>query len=150
MLLSIISGSSFLRYTRSRRQSASTSAGGRFQFSTEKAYRVSAWMPRRAQVSTVVRTGSIPALWPATRGKLRWCAQRPLPSMMMAMCAGRRSGSIACAKIQSGCPGFTTSNKDFITQRTIVPRAALDLRSQTGIPAENRIAAEPNRQPGKT
>ena len=44
-------------------------ARGRFQFSTEKAYRVSTWTPSRAQVSTVERTGPMPALWPATRGK---------------------------------------------------------------------------------
>ena len=44
---------------------------GRFQFSTEKAYSVSTLTPRRAQVSTVDRTGPMPALCPATRGRRR-------------------------------------------------------------------------------
>jgi hypothetical protein len=37
---------------------------------------------------TESRTVSTPRLWPATRGRKRFLAQRPLPSMMMAMCRG--------------------------------------------------------------
>jgi hypothetical protein len=37
------------------------SVGGRFQFSIENAYSVSTLMPRRAAVSTVSRTASMPA-----------------------------------------------------------------------------------------
>src|SRR5271163_4542024 len=33
------------------------------------------------------RTAATPARWPATRGRLRRAAQRPLPSMMMATCS---------------------------------------------------------------
>ena len=50
-------------------------------------------IPMRAAVSTVERTDVTPARCPAMRGKWRRCAQRPLPSMMMAMCFGSRSGS---------------------------------------------------------
>src|SRR3984885_11001365 len=71
-------------------------------------------MPSRVQVSTVFRTGSMPALCPATRGRLRRRAQRPLPSMMIAMCAGKRLGSIELAKIHSLLPGLRTSNRSFI------------------------------------
>jgi len=40
----------------------------------------------------VERTGPMPALWPATRGKRRRLVQRPLPSMMMAI--GREAGRV--------------------------------------------------------
>src|ERR1700733_4948672 len=70
-------------------------------------------MPSRVHDSTVSRTGSMPALCPATRGRLRRRAQRPLPSMMMAMCAGKRLGSIELARIQSLLPGLRTSNRSF-------------------------------------
>ena len=46
-------------------------------------------MPSRAEVSTTSRTESMPARWPSTRGRWRCAAQRPLPSMMMATCAGQ-------------------------------------------------------------
>jgi hypothetical protein len=39
------------------------------------------------------RTVSTPRLWPAMRGMNRFFAQRPLPSMMMAMCRGISSVS---------------------------------------------------------
>ncbi len=82
----------------------STSGCGRFQFSTEKAYRVRTWQPSRADVSTTSRTAAIPARWPATRGRLRIRAQRPLPSMMIAMCRGRRAKSICDSSSSSGDP----------------------------------------------
>ena len=44
----------------------------------------------RAAVSTVERTAATPARCPATRGMWRRFAQRPLPSMMIAMCLGSR------------------------------------------------------------
>ena len=37
-----------------------------------------------------VARGFTPARCPATRGRWRRCAQRPLPSMMTATCSGRR------------------------------------------------------------
>ena len=49
--------------------SAVISVSGRFQFSTENAYSVSTPVPRRAEVSTVSRTASMPARCPSTRGR---------------------------------------------------------------------------------
>src|SRR5690606_8248865 len=68
--------------------SAPTSSSGRPQFSEEKANRVSASMPRSRQKSMQMLTARAPARWPTMRGRLRRAAQRPLPSMMMAMCRG--------------------------------------------------------------
>ena len=65
-----------------------TSSAGRPQFSLEKANSVSAPMPRCVHSSTHMRTGFSPALWPAPRVSPRAAAQRPLPSMVMAMCCG--------------------------------------------------------------
>jgi len=57
----------------------------------EPTVRVSVPMRRRAAASTTVLTASAPARCPAVRGK-RWrSAQRPLPSMMIAMCIGEYS-----------------------------------------------------------
>src|SRR3954471_11221418 len=47
----------------------------------------------RAAVSTVLRTAFTPVRCPAMRGRCRLRAQRPLPSMMIAMCRGRRAAS---------------------------------------------------------
>jgi hypothetical protein len=41
----------------------------------------------------MVRADSTPARCPATRGRCRRCAQRPLPSMITAICRGRRPAS---------------------------------------------------------
>src|SRR5205085_11771233 len=41
-------------------------------------------MPWSGAASTARRTASAPARWPATRGRPRRAAQRPLPSMMIA------------------------------------------------------------------
>src|SRR6185437_8675255 len=72
-----------------RRSSANrvrTSAVGRCQLAAEKAYRVSVSTPRRAAAVTMASTVFAPARCPALRGRLRRAAQRPLPSMMMAIC----------------------------------------------------------------
>src|SRR5438477_10725732 len=45
-------------------------------------------MSRSMQAFTTSRTASTPRRWPATRGRKRFFAQRPLPSMMMATCRG--------------------------------------------------------------
>src|SRR6478672_2213935 len=65
-----------------------TSSVGRFQFSLENANRVIAPTPRSRQNSTQRLTARAPARWPMIRGRWRCCAQRPLPSMMMARCCG--------------------------------------------------------------
>ena len=93
ILLRWMTGSSFLRYSRRRRIRKSISALGRRQFSSENAYRVSAGICRRAQVSITARADFTPARCPAMRGRWRRWAQRPLPSMMMATWRGRRRTS---------------------------------------------------------
>ena len=60
-------------------------SSGRRQFSLLNANSVSASTPRRAHSSMHRRTESMPARWPACRGNPRWLAQRPLPSMMIAI-----------------------------------------------------------------
>src|SRR6185437_9014890 len=84
---------SLRKYRRSSRIKKLTSASGRRQFSAEKAYSVSAGIAKRAQVSTVERTARTPAKCPDTRGRIRFPAQRPLPSMITAMCRGSRARS---------------------------------------------------------
>ena len=49
-------------------------------------------MCSRAQVSIVVRADCVPWRCPATRGRWRFCAQRPFPSMITAMCRGKDGG----------------------------------------------------------
>src|SRR3954462_6731648 len=51
-------------------------------------------MPSSCDARTTRRRASTPRRWPSARGKPRAAAQRPLPSMMMATCAGAsdRSG----------------------------------------------------------
>src|SRR5690349_19818621 len=45
-------------------------------------------MPSSTAPSTASRTERRPARWPMRRGKPRRSAQRPFPSMMIAMCSG--------------------------------------------------------------
>src|SRR2546427_5556549 len=72
--------STLFPYTTLFRSNAATSVAGRFQLSAEKAYSVSAATPSPGAASTVRRTASAPARWPATRGRPRRVAQRPLRS----------------------------------------------------------------------
>src|SRR5580765_4667637 len=66
---------------------------------------VSTSMPSRADASTTSRTELMPARWPSTRGRWRLAAQRPLPSMMIATCAGSCSKFTCKASASSGEPG---------------------------------------------
>lgn len=66
-----------------------TSPLSRFQFSCEKAYTVSASTSHAAAHRVTVRSASTPLSWPAFTGSDRSCAQRALPSMMMARWRGR-------------------------------------------------------------
>src|SRR5262245_8736053 len=68
--------------------STETSSAGRRQFSELNANRVKYSTPRSPQARTVARTASLPRWCPATRGRNRFFAQRPLPSMMMAIWRG--------------------------------------------------------------
>jgi hypothetical protein len=56
--------------------------------SEENACSVSAAIPSEGAASTVRRTALAPARCPALRGNPRDVAQRPLPSMMIAVCRG--------------------------------------------------------------
>src|SRR5207245_95955 len=71
---------------------SSTSSGGRFQFSVEKAYTASESTPRSIAASTVRRSAFVPARCPAAMGRPRLRAHRALPSMMIAT-AWAASGS---------------------------------------------------------
>ena len=64
---------------------AAISSGGRDQFSFENAYSVRWLTPMSRQAVTTLRTAFIPSRCPMKRGSPRSPAQRPLPSMMIAM-----------------------------------------------------------------
>ena len=68
--------------------SAAISSLGRFQFSVEKVYSVKYSTPRRTASSVIRLTVSTPSLCPALLGRPRFVAQRPLPSIIMAMWRG--------------------------------------------------------------
>src|SRR2546421_11401058 len=65
-----------------------TSSAGRRQFSLENAKSVRYSTPRSMHALTTSRTASTPRRCPATRGRKRFFAQRPLPSMMIATWRG--------------------------------------------------------------
>ena len=71
----------------------SSSGCGLFQFSLLKQKRVSWWMPSREHSSTIVLTVCMPCEWPSTLGKPLSLAHLPLPSIIIAMCAGSLEGS---------------------------------------------------------
>src|ERR1035441_3343742 len=77
---------SLSRYRASRRIRASISRRGRRQLSEEKANRDRMPIPASGAASTMRLTVSTPARWPASRGKPRPKAHRPLPSMMIPEC----------------------------------------------------------------
>src|SRR5947208_13192329 len=96
------SSASLAMYSSSRLIRAEISVGGRCQFSSEKANSVSTSTPAAIAPSTTSRTAFMPARCPSGRGRWRSRAQRPFPSMMMAMWRGtapcrlmraRRSGA---------------------------------------------------------
>src|SRR5829696_2359605 len=80
--------------------SASTSSGGRDQFSVENAKTQTDSTPRSIAASTVRRSAFVPDRCPAATGSLRRLAQRPFPSMMIAIeraTSGRLSSGLAFA-----------------------------------------------------
>ncbi len=87
---SMIVARSSIMYCSSRCIRKSSSCCGRFQFSLDRQYSVSCSMSSRAHSSTVRRTLATPRRCPSIRGSPCRSAQRPLPSMMIAMCRGRR------------------------------------------------------------
>ena len=97
--LRFMSRISFSRYSTNKLIRLETSSAGRFQFSELKANKVTWLMPRSAQCSTKARTCRAPLLWPKVRGRPRFLAQRPLPSMMTATCRGG-APSPACQRVK--------------------------------------------------
>src|SRR5690349_10281604 len=94
------SATSLSSESRNSCMSVPTSTAGRCQFSLENANSVSAPILRRAHSSMHMRTGRTPSLWPAWRGRPRASAQRPLPSMMIAMCLGiLTAGAAGCSHL---------------------------------------------------
>src|ERR1051326_7589927 len=81
--------------------------------------------PASAQAMVMRRTFSVPALWPARRGKPRRFAQRPLPSMMMPTWAGTVSGSAtgSVCGVDLGCAPATNcvTSSDLHNFRLLVP-----------------------------
>ena len=64
--------------------SPSTSSRERDQFSVENEYTVSSRTPRSTASRSRALTASAPARCPSMTGSPRACAQRPLPSVMIA------------------------------------------------------------------
>src|SRR2546428_10000043 len=65
-------------------------------------------MPRSGAASTARRTAAAPSRWPATRGRPRRVAQRPLPSMMIATCSGRGWPRTTASSSASPSPASST------------------------------------------
>ena len=76
-------------------ESLGASALGRFQFSIEKVYKVRYFKPISPLASTTGFTVSTPCLCPYTRSKPLCSAQRPLPSMIIAICSGKPAAIIS-------------------------------------------------------
>jgi hypothetical protein len=64
--------------------SAATSSSDRDQFSVENEKTVSSSMPSATASFSRALTVSAPARWPSATSTPRCCAQRPLPSVMIA------------------------------------------------------------------
>src|SRR6185437_2987906 len=87
--------------------SAPTSVFGRFQFSDENAKSVRLARPMLLAARTTSRTAETPATWPASRGKCRLRAHRPLPSMIMATCLGRTVEAFGASAISFLAAGLS-------------------------------------------
>src|SRR5712691_10455025 len=70
-------------------------------------------MPSSGAASTARRTAPAPARWPATRGRPRRAAQRPLPSMMIATCIEELCGIKSVLKKIPGSPLTGDANERF-------------------------------------
>src|SRR5258708_25987369 len=71
---------------------------------------------------------------------LRFFAQRPLPSIMTAMCAGSRPGSTACAKAQSGSLGDRISKSACMRVTNEFNISAANSVAETQVHADHRLA----------
>lgn len=102
---------------------APTSAAGRCQFSALKAYTVRQRTPQRWHARTQRLSAPTPARCPAAAGSPRAAAQRLLPSMMTATCAGSSSAgtpssAAAAAAAEAASPSSPACG--------CVPRCAAD------------------------
>ena len=88
MLLSFSFFVSFFSTVRNNLNNNPTSWLGRFMFSLLNAKRVRVLTPISAQCLTIVRTLFTPFWCPLERGRPLDFAQRPLPSITMAICVG--------------------------------------------------------------
>ena len=88
MLLSFSFFVSFFSTVRNNLNSNPTSSLGRFTFSLLKAKRVRVLTPILAQCLITLRRLCTPFWCPLERGRLLDFAQRPLPSIIMAICFG--------------------------------------------------------------
>ena len=100
----------------SRFISPDTSSIGLFQFSVENAYSVRYLTPSSAHPSVVALTAVTPLVCPKSLFLPFDFAQRPLPSMMMAMCWGRLVRSIESFKLIVGCALNAERTKYFPSQ----------------------------------
>src|SRR5262245_4929801 len=74
-------------------------------------------MPSSLAASTHLRSASTPARWPARRGRPRAFAQRPLPSMMIATCAGSDINPLS--GVQPGKPSYLHDLGFFVRKREV-------------------------------
>src|SRR3972149_4160210 len=88
--------------------SIDTSSAGRRQFSELNANSVRYSTPRATHALTTSRTISTPRLCPAARGSMRCLAQRPLPSMMIAIWRGT-AFTCGIARVELGKEGINVS-----------------------------------------
>src|SRR5690349_13105802 len=81
-------------------------------------------MPSSCVARTTRRNASTPRRWPSARGSPRAAAQRPLPSMMMATCAGAsdRSGPsvTGAAAFDIGSTSLNRENFFFLGRQQLV------------------------------
>src|SRR5690606_31654793 len=82
---------SFFKEDTKRRIRVSTSSFGLLQFSVEKVYKVKFSIPKDPQASTIFFTVLAPCSWPKTLSFPFCLAQRPLPSIIIAICFGKLS-----------------------------------------------------------
>src|SRR4029077_19039295 len=93
------------RACRKRSMSIEISSGGRRQFSLENANNVRNSTSRSMHARMIARTASTPRRCPATRGSIRFFAQRPLPSMMIATWRGT-SDVAGMSRVELGNMGW--------------------------------------------
>src|SRR6476646_9551773 len=90
-------------------------------------------MPRSPAERTARRIASTPRRCPSKRGRPRWAAQRPLPSMMIATCVG--TPSPAGGQARSGADSFASPLMIALSMRAL----RLDLHDFLFLRDEQRV-----------